>query len=54
MDLKQHFVQMPFPLSKLTQIVGSLSSNFSGEQRSKAINPEPDTFMANIDTTLMK
>jgi len=44
-DLDEHFIQMPFPLGMLAQIVRSLVSNFTSEQGSKPIDPKPNAFM---------
>jgi hypothetical protein len=45
---------MPFPLSKLTQIVGPLMSNLACEQDPKTINPVPNVFMTNVYAAFMK
>ena len=52
--LHEDFVEMRLPLSDLAHIVGSPLADFSGEMRAEPIDPEPDTFMADVDTALVE
>ena len=53
-DFHEDFIEMPVPLSMLTHVGCTLGSDLAGEDRTKTIDPKPDAFMADIDSTLMK
>ena len=52
--LYEDFIKMSLPLGNLPHIVGSPFADFSGKMRTKPIDPEPDTFMADVQAALMK
>lgn len=53
-DLHEDLIQMPAPLWNLTHKRGPLQSDFAGEHRTKAIDPEQDAFVTDVDTALMQ
>lgn len=46
------FIGMPTPLAETAHIAGQLLSYFAGEHRPKAIPPETNDLMANVDAAL--
>ena len=45
---------MPLPLRVLAHVGSAPRSDLAREDRPKTVDPEPDTFMADIDAALMK
>ena len=53
-DLHENFVQIPLPVRIRPQPLHSLSADFSGEHRAETVPPEPNRFVADIDTALVQ
>lgn len=53
-DLNENLVEVPLPLSMLAHEGSTFRADFAGEDRSETIDPEPDAFMANINSSLME
>lgn len=53
-DFHENHVEMPLPLSVLAQVGGSLRSDLAGENWTETADPEPDAFMANIDSAFVQ
>lgn len=51
-DLHIDPIEMPTPLAEAAHPADPLSANVCREHRTKAIPPEPDGFMANVDAAL--
>ena len=53
-DLHEDLIQVPLPLSMLAHVGGAFRPDLPGEDWTKSIDPEPHTFMADIDPALMQ
>ena len=53
-NFHEHLIQMPAPLRDLTHRFRSPFADLVGEVWSKSIDPEADTFVADIDATFME
>jgi len=53
-DLHEHLVEMPLPLSDLAHVAGAAEADLAGEHRAKPIHPKPHALMANIDTPFVE
>lgn len=53
-DFHEDLIEMPLPLSVLAHVGGALRSDLAGENRTKSINPKPNTLMADIDPAFME
>jgi hypothetical protein len=53
-DLHKSLVQMPSPIRMCTKVLDPLLSDLGRKQRAETVPPEPDRFMADIDTALVQ
>ena len=53
-DLHEDLIEMPLPLSILSHVRSALRSDLTSEDWTKAINPKPHAFMADINPALVK
>ena len=53
-DFDEDFIEMPLSLCDPAHVVSTWFTDLLCEVSSEAINPSPDTFMANVYATLME
>jgi len=52
-NLYENLVQMPLPIRVRTHPTNPLCADLGGEHRTKSIPPEADSFVADVDPTLV-
>lgn len=48
-DLHEDFVQVPFPIGVIPDLLDATFADIGGEYRTKSVPPEPHGFMRNVD-----